>query len=95
MWGDNLVHPTRVVLGMVCGCVFYTLSASISCAKDLSSNDKGRASGEEIIFSNPTTSIRIPIQSWKTLRDARVVQQDFDYSCGAASLANLLSELDN
>jgi len=77
---------------MVCGCVFYTLSASISCAKDLSSNDKGQGIGEEIIFSNPTTSIRIPIQSWKTLRDARIVKQDLDYSCSAASLATLLNE---
>jgi predicted double-glycine peptidase len=33
-----------------------------------------------------------PIQSWKTLRDARVVKQDLDYSCSAASLATLLNE---
>ena len=36
--------------------------------------------------------IKIPIQSWKTLRDARVVKQDLDYSCSAASLATLLNE---
>jgi uncharacterized protein len=36
--------------------------------------------------------IRIPIQSWKTQRDARVVKQDLDYSCSAASLATLLNE---
>ena len=35
---------------------------------------------------------RIPVQSWKTLRDARVVKQDMDYSCSAASLATLLNE---
>lgn len=34
----------------------------------------------------------IPIQSWKTLRDARIVKQDLDYSCSAASLATLLNE---
>lgn len=77
---------------MVCGFIFYTLSASISCAKDLSANDKGKVNSEEIIPSNPTTRIRIPIQSWKTLRDARIVKQDLDYSCSAASLATLLNE---
>ncbi|QQZ27529.1 C39 family peptidase [Thiothrix subterranea] len=34
----------------------------------------------------------IPVQSWKALRDARVVKQDKDYSCGAASIATLLTE---
>jgi len=32
----------------------------------------------------------IPIKSWKTMRDAQVVKQEFDYSCGAASLATIL-----
>ncbi len=39
-----------------------------------------------------STTIKIPLQSWKTLRDARVVKQDLDYSCSAASLATLLNE---
>lgn len=77
---------------MVCGFIFYTLSASIACAKDLSANYKGKVNSEDIILSNPTTSIRIPIQSWKTLRDVRIVKQDLDYSCSAASLATLLNE---
>lgn len=48
---------------------------------------------QEAIFLNVhTTLIRIPIQSWKTLRDARIVKQDLDYSCSAASLATLLNE---
>jgi len=34
----------------------------------------------------------VPIKSWKTLRDERIVKQDLDYSCGAASLATLLTE---
>lgn len=34
----------------------------------------------------------IPINSWKTLRDAEIVKQDLDYSCGAASLATILNE---
>jgi len=35
---------------------------------------------------------RIPVKSWKTRRNAQVVKQDWDYSCGAASLATLLTE---
>ena len=47
---------------------------------------------EVILFKSQTAHIRIPIQSWKTLRDARIVKQDLDYSCSAASLATLLNE---
>ncbi len=47
---------------------------------------------EFVLLHTPTASIRIPIQNWKNLRDARVVKQDLDYSCGAASLATLLNE---
>ncbi len=43
-------------------------------------------------LTTQTAHIRIPIKSWKTLRDARIVKQDLDYSCGAASLATLLNE---
>lgn len=35
---------------------------------------------------------RMNVSSWKTLRDTRVVKQDLDYSCSAASLATLLNE---
>lgn len=35
---------------------------------------------------------RLPVQSWKALRDARIVKQDKDFSCGGASLATLLNE---
>jgi predicted double-glycine peptidase len=34
----------------------------------------------------------LSVQSWKTIRDGRVVKQDLDYSCSAASLATLLNE---
>jgi hypothetical protein len=33
----------------------------------------------------------VPLSSWRELRDAGVVRQGFDYSCGAAALATLLS----
>lgn len=39
-----------------------------------------------------SAQIFVPVQSWKALRDARIVKQDLDYSCGAASLATLLNE---
>jgi predicted double-glycine peptidase len=35
---------------------------------------------------------QILVKSWKSIRDSRVVKQDLDYSCGAASIATLLSE---
>ena len=47
---------------------------------------------ETALFTIQAAHIRIPIQSWKTLRDARIVKQDLDYSCSAASLATLLNE---
>lgn len=34
----------------------------------------------------------VPVQSWKEMRDAHVVKQNQDFSCGAASLATLLNE---
>ncbi|WP_417581489.1 C39 family peptidase [Nitrincola sp.] len=33
---------------------------------------------------------QLPTRSWKDIRDQDVVKQQFDYSCGAASLATLL-----
>ena len=47
---------------------------------------------EVALLKSHAGTIRIPIQSWKTLRDARIVKQDLDYSCSAASLATLLNE---
>lgn len=32
------------------------------------------------------------VTSWKALRDFRIVKQELDYSCGAASLATILNE---
>jgi len=40
----------------------------------------------------PLLSGSIKVKSWKALRDERVVKQDLDYSCGAASLATVLNE---
>jgi uncharacterized protein len=45
-----------------------------------------------VIFRTPSLSGTLPVKSWKSLRDARIVKQDLDYSCSAASLATLLNE---
>jgi uncharacterized protein len=56
--------------------------------------------GESQPSSSPTESAQlatysargsVPVKSWKTLRDDRIVKQDLDFSCGAASLATLLN----
>lgn len=47
---------------------------------------------EDAVVSSPLLTSQVPLKSWKTLRDERVVKQDLDYSCAAAALATLLSE---
>lgn len=42
--------------------------------------------GNDIIGDAP------PVKNWRYLRDERVVKQQFDYSCGASSLATILNE---
>ena len=38
----------------------------------------------------PGLRIRVPLKSWKNLRDENLILQRFDYSCGAAVLATLM-----
>ncbi len=40
---------------------------------------------------SPSHRIQPHIKSYKTLRDDKIVKQDLDYSCGAASLATILN----
>jgi len=47
---------------------------------------------DSVLLHTHSAAGRVRVQSWKTRRDARIVKQDFDYSCGAASLATLLTE---
>ena len=47
---------------------------------------------ESLLLSTHSVAGNIPVKSWKTLRDDRIVKQGLDYSCGAASLATLLNE---
>lgn len=48
-------------------------------------------SSEVFLLSVHSISGSVPIKSWKTLRDDRIIKQDLDYSCGAASLATVLN----
>lgn len=49
-------------------------------------------SSEQLYINDMGFQKSIPIKSWKTLRDDRIVKQDLDYSCGAASIATILNE---
>lgn len=44
-----------------------------------------------VMVDTHSVVLQVPIKNWKSLRDAQVVKQDLDYSCGAASLATLLN----
>ena len=59
--------------------LLFTIS-SLSYADDL------------ILLETVSARGAIPIKSWKTLRDERIIKQDLDYSCGAASLATIINE---
>ena len=72
--------PSGALRRVVCGALF--LLCTIGAAAD-----DGRA-----YLRGPSLSGAVKVKSWKALRDERVVKQDLDYSCGAASLATLLNE---
>lgn len=44
------------------------------------------------IFPGSQLNGQPAVNSWKALRDFRIVKQELDYSCGAASLATILNE---
>ncbi|WP_369149928.1 C39 family peptidase [Candidatus Thiodubiliella endoseptemdiera] len=48
-----------------------------------------------VIVPLSSTGVEIKVKTWKALRDASIVKQDKDYSCGAASMATLLNEFYN
>jgi len=50
------------------------------------------ACSEVAQINTATLNGAVPIRTWKTMRDERVVKQDLDYSCGAASLATVMQE---
>ncbi len=46
--------------------------------------------GEAHLFTS-TLAGSVPVKTWKAMRDERVVKQDLDYSCGAASMATIMN----
>jgi predicted double-glycine peptidase len=68
----------------------------LTCAKaafaEEISNTAIIANHKAISLNTQTATIRVPVQSWKAMRDSRIVKQGLDYSCSAASLATLLNE---
>lgn len=74
----------------------FPLASCFACGSafsaDLPTYSKSKNRPDSILLlSTHTAQISISIRSWKNLRDAEVVKQDFDYSCSAAALATLLN----
>ena len=67
--------------------VFLILPANNLVYAEIVQSNLNSKNHETVLLNTQTAQIRIPIQSWKTLRDARIVKQDLDYSCSAALLA--------
>jgi len=44
-----------------------------------------------VLMTMDRTPVNVSVKSWKELRDERIIKQDLDYSCGAASAATILS----
>lgn len=44
-----------------------------------------------ILNTETNTVLQTPIITWKEHRDAQVIKQNFDYSCGASSLSTILT----
>lgn len=51
----------------------------------------GITAAAEAFVSSSTLKGAVVVKSWKDLRDANVVKQDLDYSCGAASVATIMN----
>ena len=49
------------------------------------------AARADATLTTPTLQGSVTVQSLKDRRDAQIVKQDLDYSCGAASLATILN----
>jgi predicted double-glycine peptidase len=73
-------------LSLACG-----LAPAQSAAAPADANTAASPGPEGVLLAAHSVSGFIPVKSWKTLRDHRIVKQDLDYSCGAASLATLLN----
>jgi predicted double-glycine peptidase len=73
--------------GFVCA-----LAGGLLCAQSVSADQAPGVVPESALLNTYSAQGTVPLKSWKTLRDVRIVKQDLDYSCSAASLATLLNE---
>lgn len=63
------------------------------CATDVPGRDGAAAPGRVALTETATggPSLTLPVQDFRSRRFARTVRQRFDYSCGSAALATLLT----
>ena len=59
--------------------------------EDADDPPESRPVDQGALLQTQSASGQVRVRSWKTIRDAGVVKQDLDYSCGAASAATLLN----
>jgi predicted double-glycine peptidase len=68
----------------------WTLAGSLLLAQIALASSEPLTPSHAALLPTYSTVGTVPVKSWKALRDDRIVKQDLDYSCGAASLATLL-----
>ncbi len=77
---------SRAVLGV--------RQAALLCAQvllwALSGGHAGAGPAGNAYFPTATLKGQISVRTWKDFRDERIVKQDLDYSCGAASVATIM-----
>jgi len=71
--------PARRTMLLVLGALFAACSGASWCADS------------QVVVNAGAARIELPVTSLRALRDAGVVKQRYDYSCGSASLATLLT----
>ncbi len=80
-----------VKLCLIVAIALASLSAMVRADTTGTMDASSPSRAEGVLLVTRTIYGVVPVQSWKRLRDARIVKQDLDFSCGAASLATLLN----
>jgi predicted double-glycine peptidase len=58
----------------------------------IAANAQNRQERVAIRVEIPIGQLRIPVRTWRSLRDNRTVKQNLDYSCGSAAIATILNQ---
>lgn len=76
-----------------CSTLLAAVSATTTAVADSERRTSAETDRNRYRSEIPTMSGPVPVRvrPWKTLKDAHVVKQALDFSCGAASLATLLN----